>query len=49
MQEEKLEPEETTKNAIRKPFFESHNGGLMTVDKNKILFFGIIDIFTTYG
>jgi hypothetical protein len=49
MKDEKSEAEELTKNVDRKPFFESHNGGLITVDKKKIIFLGIIDTFTAYG
>lgn len=49
MREEKYEVEDTAKNVIRKPFFESYNGGLITVDKKKIIFIGIIDFFTAYG
>jgi len=49
MKDEKFEDEELTKNVVRKPFFESHNRGLITVDKKKIIFLGIIDTFTTYG
>lgn len=50
MREDKFDAsEDTSKNVIRKPFFESYNGGLITVDKKKIIFIGIIDIFTSYG
>ncbi len=35
--------------AIRKPFYESNNGGMLSRDGKKIYFFGLIDIFTQYG
>lgn len=47
--EEKLDTEEDRRSLRRKPFFEFHSGGMETVDKKKILFLGIIDIFTQYG
>lgn len=34
---------------MRKPFYESNNGGMISRDGKKIYFFGIIDIFTQYG
>jgi 1-phosphatidylinositol-4-phosphate 5-kinase len=46
---EKIDYDNPTKIPKRKPFYESHNGGMITVDKKKIIFFGIIDIFTEYG
>ena len=49
LKEEKYETEEEKKIVKRKPFFEICNGGMATVDKNKIIFLGIIDIFTEYG
>lgn len=37
------------KSIVRKPFFEYSQGGLGCVDQKKIIFVGIIDIFTQYG
>ena len=37
------------KNVFRKPFYEEHYGGIQSEDKNKVYFFGIIDIFTNFG
>ena len=34
---------------VRKPFYEEHYGGIQSEYKNRIYFFGIIDIFTNYG
>lgn len=34
--------------ARHKPFFEIHEGGLVSEDNNKIFFIGIIDILTEY-
>jgi len=33
----------------RKPFFELVKGGILSKDRNRIYYFGIIDIFTNYG
>jgi hypothetical protein len=33
----------------RKPFFEQIKGGILSKDRNRIYYFGIIDIFTNYG
>lgn len=33
----------------RKPFYEAFSGGMATTDKKKIIFIGIIDVFTQYG
>ncbi len=49
MRKVKYEAEDEIKNGIRKPFYEAQNGGLLTVDTKKIMFIGIIDIFTSYG
>jgi hypothetical protein len=33
----------------RIPFFEEDSGGILTIDKKKIIFISIIDLFTQYG
>jgi len=33
----------------RLPFFEAHDGGLLSKDKDCIYFIGIIDILTFFG
>jgi len=47
--EKYIESDDPSNNSTRKPFFEANNGGIATVDRKKIVFFGIIDIFTQYG
>jgi len=38
----------TEENVRHKPFYEIHEGGLISEDCSKIFFFGIIDILTKY-
>ncbi|MCQ2818935.1 MAG: hypothetical protein MJ252_16845 [archaeon] len=33
----------------RKPFYEEDLGGMVNLNKNKVFFFGVIDILTNYG
>jgi len=34
---------------LRRPFFEKYKGGIKSSDGKKVYFFGIIDLFTSYG
>ena len=34
---------------VRKPFYEEYYGGIQSEERDKVYFFGIIDIFTNYG
>ena len=34
---------------VRKPFYEEYYGGIQSDERDKVYFFGIIDIFTNYG